>query len=54
MAGNVLCATDPNCASWIQANRDPGNVQEGEASGRRGGRRARVGADTAATGAAPA
>ena len=43
MAANVLCAADPNCASWIQANRDPGNIQEGEASGRRGGRRARVG-----------
>jgi len=55
MAGNVLCATDPNCASWIQANRDPGNVQEGEASGRRGGRRARVAAEpTAEAGAAPA
>ena len=47
MAANVLCAADPNCASWIQANRDPGNVQEGEASGRRGGRRARVGAEGA-------
>jgi len=43
MAANVLCNADPNCASWIQINRDPGNVQEGEASGRRGGRRARVG-----------
>ena len=49
MAGNVLCAADPNCASWIQANRDPGNVQEGEASGRRGGRRARVGAEPTGT-----
>lgn len=54
MAGNVLCAADPNCASWIQANRDPGNVQEGEASGRRGGRRARVGPDSTETGTAPA
>ena len=56
MAGNVLCAADANCASWIQANRDPGNVQEGEASGRRGGRRARVGVETteAGTGTAPA
>ncbi len=52
MAANVLCAADPNCASWIQVNRDPGNIQEGEASGRRGGRRARV-ADNSA-GAAPA
>ncbi len=43
MAANVLCSADPHCASWIQINRDPGNVQEGEASGRRGGRRARVG-----------
>ena len=52
MAANVLCAADPHCASWIQVNRDPGNVQEGEASGRRGGRRARV-ADNSA-GATPA
>jgi 5-methyltetrahydrofolate--homocysteine methyltransferase len=52
MAGNVLCAADPHCASWIQVNRDPGNIQEGEASGRRGGRRARV-ADNSA-GATPA
>ena len=51
MAANVLCAVDPNCASWIQANRDPGNIQEGEASGRRGGRRARV---AESSGAAPA
>ena len=43
MAANVLCSADPHCASWIQINRDPGNVQEGEASGRRGGRRTRVG-----------
>lgn len=48
MAANVLCAVDPNCASWIQANRDPGNIQEGEASGRRGGRRGRV-ADNSTT-----
>jgi len=42
MAANVLCAADPNCASWIRSMRDQGNIPEGEASGRRGGRRARV------------
>ena len=41
-AADVLCGHDPNCAHWIRHHRDPGNVQAGESSGRRGGRRARV------------
>jgi 5-methyltetrahydrofolate--homocysteine methyltransferase len=48
MAANVLCAADPNCAAWIRSNRDPGNIPEGESSGRRGGRRARVADSTPA------
>ena len=54
MAANVLCGADENCAAWIQANRDPGNIQEGGASGRRGGRRGRVAAESSAdSGAEP-
>lgn len=48
-AADVLCGHDLNCAEWIRHHRDPANVQSGESSGRRGGRRARV-----ADGSAPA
>ena len=46
-AADVLCGHDINCAEWIRHHRDPGNVQAGESTGRRGGRRARVGDETA-------
>jgi 5-methyltetrahydrofolate--homocysteine methyltransferase len=49
MAANVLCGVDLNCAAWIRANREGGSAQEGETSGRRGGRRARVADTTPAT-----
>ena len=42
-AADVLCGHDLHCAEWIRHHRDPANVQAGESSGRRGGRRARVG-----------
>jgi 5-methyltetrahydrofolate--homocysteine methyltransferase len=48
LAANVLCGADLNCAAWIRANRE-GGAQEGETSGRRGGRRARVADSTPAT-----
>ncbi len=46
MAADVLAGHDQDCASWIMANRDGGDVAAASAAGgkprRRGGRRARV------------
>ena len=46
LAADVLANQDPNCATWIAANRDPdagGGAEPAGPSRRRGGRRARRG-----------
>ncbi len=42
-AADVLCGHDANCGQWILSHRDPAGAGSGETSGRRGGRRNRVG-----------